>query len=156
MNASSSFAHGANDVANSIAPVAAIIYIYRYGELNAEAPVNKWILAYGGFGIVLGLLCYGYKVMKTIGFKLTALSPTRGSTAGLASSLVVRIIRRICNFLLSNIKLMFLLHLLIGCNRFLCWYTCEHDAVHCWGSCWYRPCRRKAQCPVGVIGESLY
>lgn len=59
---SSSFAHGANDVANSIAPVAAIIYIYRYGELNAEAPVNKWILAYGGFGIVLGLLCYGYKV----------------------------------------------------------------------------------------------
>ncbi|KAL3791390.1 hypothetical protein ACHAWO_005014 [Cyclotella atomus] len=85
----SSFAHGANDVANSIAPIAAIIYIYRYGELNAEAPVNKWILAYGGFGIVLGLLLYGYKVMKTIGYKLTALSPTRGSTAGLASSLVV-------------------------------------------------------------------
>jgi hypothetical protein len=58
-------------VANSIAPIAAIIYIYRYGELNAEAPVNKWILAYGGFGIVLGLLLYGYKVMKTIGYKLT-------------------------------------------------------------------------------------
>eukprot|EP00804_Cyclotella_cryptica_P019371 CCRYP_018958-RB/>CCRYP_018958-RB protein AED:0.07 eAED:0.07 QI:696/1/1/1/0.66/0.57/7/104/562 len=85
----SSFAHGANDVANSIAPLAAIIYIYRYGDLNSEAPVNKWILAYGGCGLVLGLLCYGYKVMKTIGYKLTALSPTRGSSAGLASSLVV-------------------------------------------------------------------
>lgn len=85
----SSFAHGANDVANSIAPLAAILYIYRNGELNAEAPVSKWILVYGGIGIVLGLLCYGYKVMKTIGYKLTAMSPTRGSTAGLASSLVV-------------------------------------------------------------------
>eukprot|EP01082_Thalassiosira_pseudonana_P008335 g7631.t1 g7631 contig24:1119825-1122050(-) len=85
----SSFAHGANDVANAIAPLAAVIYIYRFGELDSEAPVNKWILAYGGLGIVLGLLLYGYKVMKTIGYQLTVTSPTRGSSAGLASSLVV-------------------------------------------------------------------
>lgn len=95
---SSSFAHGANDVANSIAPLAAILYIYRNGELNAEAPVSKWILVYGGIGIVLGLLCYGYKVMKTIGYKLTAMSPTRGSTAGLASSLVVSCVLLIVTF----------------------------------------------------------
>ena len=90
MYPASSFAHGANDVANSIAPLAAIIYIYRYGELNSEAPVNKWILAYGGCGLVLGLLCYGYKVrvytvffMKTIdlsaNWKFLSTSRTEGN-----------------------------------------------------------------------------
>ena len=78
-----------NDIANSIAPVAAIIDIYQSGTLNPEAPVQKWILAYGGVALALGLLLYGYKVMKTIGYKLTALSPTRGSSASLASSLMV-------------------------------------------------------------------
>lgn len=57
--------------------------------MNPEAPVQKWILAYGGVALALGLLLYGYKVMKTIGYKLTALSPTRGSSASLASSLMV-------------------------------------------------------------------
>ena len=84
-----SFAHGANDIANAIAPVAAVIDIYQNGKLDTEAPVQKWILAYGGVALVLGLLLYGYNVMKTIGYKLTAVSPTRGSSAGLASSLVV-------------------------------------------------------------------
>jgi sodium-dependent phosphate transporter len=85
----SSFAHGANDIANAVAPLAAIIDIYQTGEINPEAPVQKWILAYGGVALVLGLLLYGYKVMKTIGYKLTALSPTRGSSASLAASLLV-------------------------------------------------------------------
>jgi len=85
----SSFAHGANDIANAIAPVAAIISIYQSGELNPEAPVQKWVLVYGGVALSLGLLLYGYNVMKTIGYKLTAVSPTRGSSASLASSLVV-------------------------------------------------------------------
>ena len=85
----SSFAHGANDIANAIAPVAAIIDIYQSGTLNPEAPVQKWILAYGGVALSLGLLLYGYKVMKMIGYKLTVMSPTRGSSASLASSLVV-------------------------------------------------------------------
>ena len=85
----SSFAHGANDIANAVAPLAAIIDIYQTGEINPEAPVQTWILAYGGVALVLGLLLYGYKVIKTIGWKLTALSPTRGSSASLASSLMV-------------------------------------------------------------------
>jgi sodium-dependent phosphate transporter len=84
-----SFAHGANDIANAIAPVAGILAIYQTGELNSKAPVPKWILAYGGVGLVLGLALYGYKVMKTIGYKLTALSPTRGASAELAASLTV-------------------------------------------------------------------
>ena len=85
----SSFAHGANDIANAVAPLAAIIDIYQTGVINPEAPVQKWILAYGGVALVLGLLLYGYKVMKTIGYKLTAVSPTRGSSASLAASLLV-------------------------------------------------------------------
>jgi solute carrier family 20 (sodium-dependent phosphate transporter) len=84
-----SFAHGANDVANAIAPISAVFLIWNYGELKSKAEVQKWILAYGGFAIVVGLLLYGYKVMKTIGYKMTYLSPSRGGCAELAASLVV-------------------------------------------------------------------
>lgn len=83
------FAHGANDVANAIAPLSAILLIYDTGELSSKAPVEKWILVYGGFGIVMGLLFYGYKVMKSLGYKLTMLSPSRGACAELAASLFV-------------------------------------------------------------------
>jgi phosphate/sulfate permease len=83
-----SFAHGANDVANAIAPVAAILAIY-HGNYGATTDVPLWLLAIGGLGIVLGLALYGYKVMKTIGFKLAAISPSRGSSANLAASLMV-------------------------------------------------------------------
>jgi sodium-dependent phosphate transporter len=83
------FAHGANDVSNAIAPVSAIILIYQTGDIASKAPVQKWVLAYGGIAIVLGLLIYGYKVMKSIGYKLCALSPSRGASAELAASLFV-------------------------------------------------------------------
>jgi solute carrier family 20 (sodium-dependent phosphate transporter) len=84
-----SFAHGANDVSNAIAPISAIILIYQTGELSSKASVQKWILAYGGIGIVAGLLIYGYRVMKSVGYKLAALSPSRGASAELAASLYV-------------------------------------------------------------------
>jgi sodium-dependent phosphate transporter len=83
------FAHGANDVANAIAPLSAMLLIYRTGELASKSPVETWILAYGGAGIVLGLLIFGYRVMKSIGYKLTGLSPSRGACAELAASLFV-------------------------------------------------------------------
>lgn len=79
----------ANDVANAIGPISAILSIYESGTVSDEAGVQKWILAYGGVGIVLGLLLYGYKVMKSVGFKLTMMSPSRGATAELAASLTV-------------------------------------------------------------------
>ena len=84
-----SFAHGANDVSNTIAPLSAIIAIYQSGQVQATAPVQKWVLALGGAAIVLGLLLYGYRVMKSVGYKLTLLSPSRGASAELASSLIV-------------------------------------------------------------------
>lgn len=83
------FAHGANDVANAIAPLSAILLLYQTGAIESKAPVPKWILAYGGVGIVLGLLLYGYKVIKSIGYKMTPISPSRGSMAELSSALFV-------------------------------------------------------------------
>ena len=84
-----SFAHGANDVANTIAPMSAIMEIYKTGEVSSKTGVQKWVLAYGGLAIVLGLLLYGYRVMKSLGYKLTMLSPSRGSSAELGASLTV-------------------------------------------------------------------
>jgi solute carrier family 20 (sodium-dependent phosphate transporter) len=83
------FAHGANDVANAIAPISGVLSIYETGALSSKAEVQKWILVYGGIGIVLGCFCYGYRVMKSLGYKVTALSPSRGACAELASSLFV-------------------------------------------------------------------
>jgi phosphate/sulfate permease len=84
-----SFGHGANDVANAIAPLSAIFSIYQTGEVAAKTGVQKWLLAMGGAFIVLGLLLFGYRVMKSLGYKLTKLSPSRGSCAELAASLTV-------------------------------------------------------------------
>jgi solute carrier family 20 (sodium-dependent phosphate transporter) len=83
------FAHGANDVANAMGPISGMLIIYQEGEIESKAPVDKWILAFGGLGIVLGLLLYGYKVIKSIGYKLTMMSPSRGSMAELSTALFV-------------------------------------------------------------------
>jgi sodium-dependent phosphate transporter len=84
-----SFAHGANDVANTIAPMSAVISIYMSGEVSSKTGVPPWMLAYGGLAIVLGLLLYGYRVMKSLGYKLTMLSASRGASAELGASLTV-------------------------------------------------------------------
>jgi len=84
-----SFAHGANDVANAIAPVSGILQIYQDGEFVSKAEVNKGILAMGGAAIGLGFTLFGYRIVKAVGFKLTAMSPSRGFCVELAASLAV-------------------------------------------------------------------
>jgi phosphate/sulfate permease len=84
-----SFAHGANDISNTLAPLSAIIQLYQTGVVDKNATVPKWILAYAGLSLVIGFLLYGYRVLKSIGFKLTMLSPSRGACAELGSSLTV-------------------------------------------------------------------
>ncbi|KAF9976520.1 hypothetical protein BGZ73_008356 [Actinomortierella ambigua] len=86
-----SFAHGSNDVANAIGPLATIYYIWSKGnvDLSGTAPVPIWILAYGGIAIDIGLLTYGYKVMATLGNNITYLSPSRGFSVSLSTSLTV-------------------------------------------------------------------
>lgn len=84
-----SFAHGSNDVANAVAPICAVLAIYDTGVLTSEAPVPQWVLVMGAFGIVVGLAMFGYKVILSIGYRLTKLSPSRGFCIQLSTTLVV-------------------------------------------------------------------
>lgn len=84
------FAHGSNDVANGIGPLAAVVSIVDSGgEVAQKASLPLWILVLGGTGIVVGLATMGYKVMQTIGTKITTLTPTRGYCATLAAATTV-------------------------------------------------------------------
>jgi PiT family inorganic phosphate transporter len=75
------FAHGANDVANAIGPVAAVLDIIKNGAISDVSSIPSWLLAFGGIGIVIGLATWGWKVIETIGKKITELTPTRGFSA---------------------------------------------------------------------------
>ncbi|KAG0056186.1 Na+/Pi symporter [Gryganskiella cystojenkinii] len=85
-----SFAHGSNDVANAIGPLATIYYIWEHANINvSKAPVPVWILVFGGVAIDLGLMTYGYHVMRTLGNKVTYMSPTRGFSAEMGTSITI-------------------------------------------------------------------
>jgi PiT family inorganic phosphate transporter len=88
------FAHGSNDVANGIGPLAAVVSIVSTGEVAQNSPLPIWILFLGGGGIILGLTTMGYRVMKTIGTKITELTPSRGFCAELAAASTVVIASR--------------------------------------------------------------
>jgi PiT family inorganic phosphate transporter len=84
------FAHGSNDVANGIGPLAAVVSIVQSGgEVTQKAALPLWILVLGGTGIVVGLATMGYRVMQTIGSGITQLTPSRGYCATLAAAAVV-------------------------------------------------------------------
>jgi PiT family inorganic phosphate transporter len=84
------FAHGSNDVANGIGPLAAIVSVVQSGgAVTQQSALPLWILVLGGIGIVVGLATMGYRVMQTIGTKITELTPTRGFSATLAAAAVV-------------------------------------------------------------------
>ena len=84
-----SFAHGANDVANSIGPFASIYMIYRKEVANTKATVPEWILVLGGAGIVLGLATYGYNIIRAIGVKLIKVTASRGFSIELGAAIVI-------------------------------------------------------------------
>ena len=92
---SMAFAHGSNDVANGIGPLAAVVSIVGSGgEVLQKAPLPIWILLIGGAGILLGLITLGYRVMLTVGKKITELTPSRGFCAELAAASTVVIASR--------------------------------------------------------------
>ena len=80
------FAHGSNDVANAVGPLAAVVSTAKTGLINAKSPLETWILFLGGIGIVIGLATYGRRVIATVGEKITHLTPSRGFAAELAAS----------------------------------------------------------------------
>jgi PiT family inorganic phosphate transporter len=86
------FAHGSNDVANAVGPLAAIVGVlesHGTGAIAAKSAVPGWVLLLGAVGIVVGLATYGYKVIATIGKEITELTPSRGFAAELATASTV-------------------------------------------------------------------
>ena len=88
------FAHGSNDVANGIGPLAAIYNLAHGGAVSAKTEVAPWMLAIGGVGIVIGLATWGYRVMETIGKRITELTPSRGFAVQLAAATTIAVASR--------------------------------------------------------------
>jgi len=86
---SMAFAHGSNDVANAIGPVAAVVSTVQAGEVTAQAGLPIWVLVIGGLGIVVGLGTYGIRVIKTVGTHITELTPSRGFAAEIAAAFTI-------------------------------------------------------------------
>ncbi len=86
---SMAFAHGSNDVANAVGPAAAVISTATTGVVEQRSGVSPWILLLGGAGIVLGLATYGRAVMRTVGEKITQLTPSRGFAAELSAATTI-------------------------------------------------------------------
>jgi PiT family inorganic phosphate transporter len=86
---SMAFAHGSNDVANAIGPLAAVISVARTGIVGAQSPIPIWVLMIGGAGIVVGLATFGRHVIATVGEKITQLTPSRGFAAELAAATTI-------------------------------------------------------------------
>ena len=86
---SMAFAHGSNDVANAVGPMAAVINTIKSNSVTSSSPVAPWVLLLGGIGIVVGLATYGWKVIATIGKKITELTPSRGFAAEMAAAATV-------------------------------------------------------------------
>ncbi len=89
------FAHGANDVANSVGPLAAVVRVLQTGEVAQKVGVPFWVLVLGGSGIVLGLATFGYRVMYTVGTKITEITPSRGVAADLSATATVLLCTRL-------------------------------------------------------------
>ena len=90
----SSFAHGSNDVANAIAPLATIYSIYQNGYILDKSNVPIWILVLGGVGIVIGLSTWGYKIIDRMGTEITKITPSRGFVVELSAATTVIIASR--------------------------------------------------------------
>lgn len=83
------FAHGSNDVANAIGPLAAVVSVAQSGAVAAQSALPPWILVLGGVGIVFGLATFGRHVIATVGEKITQLTPSRGFAAELAAATTI-------------------------------------------------------------------
>ena len=86
---SMAFAHGSNDVANAIGPLAAVISVAKNGIIGAKSELSEWVLILGGAGIVIGLATFGRHVIRTVGEKITQLTPSRGFAAELAAAITI-------------------------------------------------------------------
>jgi PiT family inorganic phosphate transporter len=84
-----SFAHGANDVANAVGPLAAINEAVLHGAVASKASIPVWVMAVGAIGIALGLALYGPKLIRTVGSEITELDQSRAFCVAMAAALTV-------------------------------------------------------------------
>ena len=84
-----SFAHGANDVANAVGPLAAIVHTAEFGDVAAEVVIPLWVMAVGAAGISLGLLLFGPKLIRMVGNQITKLNPMRAYCVALSAAITV-------------------------------------------------------------------
>ena len=83
------FAHGANDVANAVGPLAAVVEIVKTNSIPGQVSVSMWFLVLGGIGIAIGLATFGFRVMRLVGTKVTEITPSRGVAADIAGMITV-------------------------------------------------------------------
>jgi PiT family inorganic phosphate transporter len=84
-----SFAHGANDVANAVGPLAAIVHASEYGDFAAKVTIPMWVMVIGAFGISFGLFLFGPKLIRMVGSQITKLNPMRAYCVALSAAITV-------------------------------------------------------------------
>jgi PiT family inorganic phosphate transporter len=89
------FSHGANDVANAIGPVAAVVTVIQTQKVEMQVAIPLWLLLLGGVGLAFGVYTWGYRVMETVGKKITSITPTRGFSAEFGTATTVLLCSRL-------------------------------------------------------------
>lgn len=89
------FSHGANDVANAIGPVAAVVTVIQTQKVEMQVAIPLWLLLLGGVGLAFGIYTWGYRVMETVGKKITSITPTRGFSAEFGTATTVLLCSRL-------------------------------------------------------------
>jgi len=84
-----SFAHGANDVANAVGPLAAIVHAEQFGEFAGKVSIPTWVMVIGAFGISFGLVLFGPKLIRMVGSQITKLNPMRAYCVALSAAITV-------------------------------------------------------------------
>ncbi len=84
-----SFAHGANDVANAVGPLAAIVHAESLGEVAGKVSIPIWVMVIGAFGISFGLMLFGPKLIRMVGSQITKLNPMRAYCVALSAAITV-------------------------------------------------------------------
>lgn len=84
-----SFAHGANDVANAVGPLAAIVHAAEFGSFSAKVSIPMWVMVIGAFGISFGLFLFGPKLIRMVGSQITKLNPMRAYCVALSAAITV-------------------------------------------------------------------
>ena len=84
-----SFAHGANDVANAVGPLAAIVHAVEFGDVTAKVSIPQWVMVIGAFGISFGLFLFGPKLIRMVGSQITKLNPMRAYCVALSAAMTV-------------------------------------------------------------------